>query len=466
MLLVLACCAKASRQFPMDLDLSKLPRQADAPLCSLIPGPSLALVAFHDPLRDLEKGLASPAGEALRKSGLLDDFVAVSWIERLQALRNRLSEDSLQPLPDLESLLEGPAALGIIGTDPGQAVGLVLVRRLTAGEERSLQFARALNAVHASGQDVEVERFLGIPLRRIRIGAAHWLSYYVLADRLVVSNDQNLLKRSARLALTREGVAASDQPLLRYAEVSGLNGDLAAALDGQAPARALGVQRRSGTLHGPPLGVRSLSLVGSNLNADLDPRVWGPQKIELTLSPDLGLMLTAPGLNLREAWQEVRPKLLPDAREAPLVEDLDRLAATLGRGFTGWLGSDRSGRPSLVVVLRMDGSQAIRGALLRVLADALSPEETFEEEVLPDASVLVCPHRGKEAAAFCLSFDDETLTFSTSRGALLAESWSAPMAALRADRATSKSRDRASPRFVAFLGPESDRFIGQWKVLP
>jgi hypothetical protein len=399
----------------------------------------------------------------VKASRLFDDLPALPWVERWQALRNRLSEEIRQPLPDLDALLDGPVVLGILPGDPDRPASFILVEGVRAEARPALEFARALNAVHAAGQDVEVERYLGIPVRRVRVGASQWLSYYVLADRLAVSNDSRVLKRSLDLALSREGVSAADQPLLRKAEADGANGELGAAFDGEMQGRTHGTQPRSGSGREAPLGVRSLSLAGPALVGDLDPELWAPEKVALELSADSGLLLSASGLGLRAAWQRARPRSLPDAQETSLLEDLDRLAASLGRGVVLRLGWESAGRPALALAMRVEAREASQAALTRLLHDALAPGATFEEERLPDNSVLICPRKGRGPPAFCTSLTAETLTFATSRAALVAgrPATTTPRAVPGSDGGT-----MAVPRLAADLSGTSGHFVGRWSLEP
>jgi hypothetical protein len=284
-----------------------------------------------------------------------------------------------------------------------------------------------------------------------------------MADRLVVSNNPGILKRSLTLALRGRGVSAAAQPLLRKAEADAATSDIGAALDGQPELVARRNQTRSGWSTEVPLGVRSLSVAGSSIAGDLEPELWGPGTIQLDLSARSGVLLSAPGLEVRALWQAVRPKTLSSAQETALAEDLDALVGSLGRGLVVRLGWEASGRFESAVALRVGSRDASHTALLRLLRDALATDRTFEEEALGPGEAVICPRRGKESPAFCISLAPETLSFATSRAALLVSRFATGAEGGTAGRGGSAI---SVPRLIADLTGGSGRFTGSWKLEP
>jgi hypothetical protein len=339
--------------------------------------------------------------------------------------------------------------LGVVPGDAERPVSFLLIERLRMEAQPALELARALNAVHPAGQDVEVERYLGIPLRKVRVGAAQWICYFVLADRLAVGSDLGVLKRSLKRALAGEGASAADQPLLKRAETAGMGGGLGAAFDGELSVGAPGGSRRAGNRREAPLGIHSLSLAGPDLAGDFDKGLWGSDKIELEISAASGLVFRAPGLDLQTLWQATRPKALTNPSEMALVDDIDGLTASLARGSVVSLSWSVAGEVGLSVAVPMRSREASRAALARLLRDALAGGEVAEEERTA-AGLVTCPRKRGEQPAFCCALTTDHLIAGTSRAALFAGS---PNGSPPADL-----------KLIAVLNREADGYAGHWNL--
>jgi hypothetical protein len=339
---LLPACHRGPRQLAVGLSLETFPHAGGAPLAALTPIPATLVVALRNPRQTLDAVEASDLAKWMRAQGLLEDQAAWPWLERWRILQARLAELSRQPVPELLHLLEAPAMVSV-----SPSGSWLYVARTNAGT--ALAFAETLNGVHPSGREVELDRRHGIPLRLVRFGNGR-LVYYVLADRLVLSDDLALLQRSLDIFFSDspQGSARASprfSPLESQAETTGL----ALSFDGQhAPAVAAA------------LGLRAWSATPEALSVDFDPQRWGsptagsPQLLAAPTVSTLGMRVDLPGLQPAAVWQAIRPASNP----TPLSNAVDGVASHLGRGlwiraaeesegglgFTAWL-SRRADEP-------------------------------------------------------------------------------------------------------------------------
>ena len=396
----LAACGRGRRPFALGAPLESLPRAGEGPLLGQLPGPVRFALAIARPLESWRAISASPLAKELEEKGLLRDLPALPWVERWEAARARLAELARLPVPGLDALLEGEALVAWVDDDAGGPGGVIWIERLGPKERLALALARALNAVHPSGRDVEIEQRLGLSLREVRIGPGQRVDYFVLADRLVIGSSRRAIERSVDLAISGIGVSAASQPTLRDLEARALAEGFAAVvvpLASQPIAAAIGPRAPLAALLP---GVRSLSLEGHTLAADLDPSLWALGSSATGQLPGAAgaFWFGAPGLDLGRAWTAVRPPP-GSAPEAELVlTDLDALARLLGRG--AWLGLVRApgGELSPEFGLRTKATEesspqasGLEPALRRLLTDATVSNRAGLERELTGGGRLFCP---------------------------------------------------------------------------
>ncbi|MHB8419844.1 MAG: hypothetical protein ACYDCL_17350 [Myxococcales bacterium] len=429
LLACLSCGGRAPRA--AGADLSRLPRAGDGPLAALLPGPYRFAAAFRDARASWLALRDSALAEALERSGLADGLPALPLVERWEALRARLGQLAHVPLPPLADLLDGPALLAELEKtgpatpeeegDAGQPEW-IWIERLGPAALPALAFARALNAVRPSGSEVEIEQRGGVSLRRVRLGPTLELTYFVIADRLVVATDRALADRSLDLALGRD----------RHGP--------AVPLDLEAEARANGFAARWHPEPGsrPPLpGVRWWHAAGRELTAELDGTVWGRPAVRAGTLPGELVRLSAAGLSLPRAWAAVRPAPDPAPEAAPelaVLDDLDALARTLGRGAFLSITRAPGGDPSFRLVLAT--AEDPTDALQKLLDDALEKPPEGEPEELPGGGTLLCPWgaSGPTCVAVCpgqISLAKRARLLERGCLALPAAATAAPVAELR-----------------------------------
>ncbi len=323
-LVVSAGCSRRPRQLPVGLSLDELPHAGRASLLALTPMPAFVVAAVQDPLASWTALEASDLLKRLRKQRLLDDAMAWPWFERWRVLQERLSELSRQPVPGLRSLLGAPAVFSL--TSEGDWLYVAGISHAPA-----LAFASALNGVHPSGREVELERRHGIPMRLVHFGEGQ-IVYYVLADRLVISDDPVLLGRSLDLLFSdgKQTSAASDP------RFSGIE------LQAERSGLALAVDPHNGSELLRSLGLRGLNAGPDAFSPQFDPARWatpdrGAPPAE-AVSPT-GARVDMAGLQLVPFWQALRSRLTSaSATPSPLLLACDALASGLGRGLWFRLG--------------------------------------------------------------------------------------------------------------------------------
>jgi hypothetical protein len=311
-------CGGGNRQYSVGLPLDSLPRAGGAPLVALTPAPAVLVAAIQNPLHAWESVERSGLASQLAAAGLLEDDSAWPWLERWRVLRGRLGELSRQPIPELRQLLAAPAVVSLSSEG-----GWLYAARIASGP--TLAFAAALNGVHPSGRDVELERRHGIPLRLVRFGESR-LAYYVLADRLVVSDDVSLLQRSLDLVFSNDTKASARAvPSFAALESRAETSEFALAIDGaHAPAVF------------SALGLRSLDETGNAVSVDFDAERWAAPSLNDPPGPEptsvgLSWRLDLSGLQCGPLWQAMRPVAAPPA----LLAAADAIAPRLGWGI--WL---------------------------------------------------------------------------------------------------------------------------------
>jgi hypothetical protein len=337
----LSGCSGGNRQYSVGLPLDTLPRAGGASLVALTPAPAVLVAAIQNPLHTWESIERSGLASQLAGAGLLEDNSAWPWLERWRVLRGRLGELSRQPIPELRQLLEAPAVVSL-----SPEGGWLYAARIASGP--TLAFAAALNGVHPSGRDVELERRHGIPLRLVRFRESR-LAYYVLADRLVVSDDVSLLQRSLDLVFSNDTKASARAvPSFAALESRAETSEFTLAIDGAhvpAPFSAL--------------GLRSLNQTGSAVSVDFDTERWAaPSLVDPPGPPPtsagLSCRVDLSGLQGGPLWQALRPATGP----AALLAAVDAVVPRLGRGL--WLRAQQEadGRIGIVLWVGLAGVSA------------------------------------------------------------------------------------------------------------
>jgi hypothetical protein len=178
--------------------------------------------------------------------------------------------------------------------------------------------------VHPSGREVELDRRHGIPLHLVRFGEGR-LVYYVLADRLVFSDDLRLLQRSLDLFSDAKQRSASSEPRFAQLEARAERAGLALAVDPQSGPSLLGA-----------VGLQALTAGPDDFIPDFDPERWAPPDRDVPpslVATQVGLQLDLSGLQLGPSWQALRPHV--SSVPAPLLSAWEGVVARLGRGL--WL---------------------------------------------------------------------------------------------------------------------------------
>ncbi|MHB1846064.1 MAG: hypothetical protein ACYCWW_14660 [Deltaproteobacteria bacterium] len=361
--LAAAACERSGQGSVID-GFESLPHAGAGPLAGGLPGPTAFALVMPSP-RALWKAIAeSPPAKALAGQGLDQDLEALPWAERLAALSARLSEGSGEA-EALGALLDGPAELAWT-SGPNGASGWLWLERLAPDRAALISLARLLYAVHPSGRDIELEHRWGVSIHRVRLSPTLVISYFVLADRFVASSDFTLATEALAVLLGKGTTPSPDARLV----------DLESSARGE-PLAALWLPsaQASGSPSGgeAPFGIRSLSVVGRKVIADLDPAEWGVGQ-PLSLAPPGGyLRLDAPGFVGARAWQELRRRIVGSVNSGKalgssdrtvsgdavrLVASLDALAAQLGVGASLWVGREVAGGIAGVLALRASGDAA------------------------------------------------------------------------------------------------------------
>ncbi len=230
----------------------------------------------------------------------------------------------------------------------------------------------------------------------MRLSPEGAVSYFVLADRLVLASRGALLARALEASIG-ERPAAPGAPVPFAGLEESARGHLFAAAfqPGEAGPEAASA----------PLGLRSIGAIDGTLSAELDLGAWGESAAPTLLPPGGIVRLEGPGLDGAAAWRSIRPA--PEPEGAALLGALDALAQRLGRGAGLWLGADGAGGLGGVLAWRTssEAAEPLERAARLAFVEA---EEPFEAALRGgrilcpggvDASVCVCSRAGWSAVA-------------------------------------------------------------------
>jgi len=423
-LLILAlasACSRTSKSFPIGGDLHSLPSAGSAPLMALVPAQAEAVIAFRDPAASLEALRATGFWTRFSSEGWLRDSLALPPVERWRAIQAKLSELARIPLPGPEALLHSQALLAWAPQTADRAGGLLYVARTDPSVERVWSLARALNAVRPSGREVELERIRGIPVREVSFGTGTWvpagqrLIYAVLADRLLVSTDENLMSEALALALDGQGHSLANRSPF---------GDLESRAQSVGFA---GAWLPSGDERLVP-GLRSAELDGRDLTLQLDPTLWSESSARPVADPSAIFLLGFSGLDPRATLAKFRPQL-ESAATAPVLQRLDALVGALGPGLFAEVVPDSRQERGIAVavdVLRAQSAQSLAeadepvAALAAVFLNHPQPAEPIPGGILHCSAIGSASGSaiGSEGDEVCLATCERVVRLAWPGGAL------------------------------------------------
>ncbi len=222
------------RAWEVGVPLSEMPAAASGELASFVPAGAPFLLVVRDPLRLLSQIRAAPRLAGFSAAEVLSELALSDSGATARALRQRLNELSRLPLPavDLSSLLDGPLALA--GREGPSRPEFLVVKRLSPAAQASWQLGQMLQAVQPTSREVRVERYRGLPLRKVLLDQRQRLTYFVLRDLLVAGTSDDWVKESADLALGEHRASAEQQPAFRAALAETRAAILTAAVDAEA----------------------------------------------------------------------------------------------------------------------------------------------------------------------------------------------------------------------------------------
>ncbi len=371
--------AGEERAYEVGAPLDDMPQSKPGALAGFVPAPAPVFLIADRPATLLQQIRASPRLRPLADPNVLQDFALSSAGATARALRQRLSELSRLPAAvDAAALLDGPVALAA-RTGPGDP-DLLLLKRLSPAASASWRAAQMLQAVRPSHTEVRVERYRGLPLRKVLVDERRRLTYAVLKDLLVAGTSDAWVKQSLDLALGAAGPGArtaQDQAAVAAALSSGASAALVAVVDAEA------VRAEPGK---PGLAALALSQIA-----------W----LRLTVEPAGALRLAAartlalsPAARGASALERFLPRRVSGALSRRL--DLSRaLAELLGDAAPAGAGAKEA--------------LALRKAILDTLAPKLGDELFwYSEGVELDDGRPVARHvfglRLKDPAGFATSF--------------------------------------------------------------
>jgi hypothetical protein len=226
----------AGRAYEVGAPLEDMPRAKPGPLAALVPAPAPVFVFSDRPGELLRQIRAAPRLRPLADPHVLQDLALSGAGATARALRQRLSELSRLPTAvDAAALLDGPLALAA-RAGPGDP-DLLFLKRLGPGAAASWRAAQMLQAVRPSHTEVRVERYRGLPLRKVLVDEGRRLTYAVLKDLLVAGTSDAWVKQSLDLALSEAGpgaLTAQQQPAIAAGLSSGAQAALTAIVDADA----------------------------------------------------------------------------------------------------------------------------------------------------------------------------------------------------------------------------------------
>jgi hypothetical protein len=216
-----ACrCSRPKVEQPVELGtpVGNLPGVHVEPLAAIVPGPVLLYAEAADPAGLIARLLAHPRFVALQKTDLWRELSFTDAGAAVLTLRQRVADLARVPLGDagLRGLFDGSAAIAIRPGAHGRYEWLI-VKSVAPRLRAALELASMLQSVRASEAEVRVERYRGLPLRKLRLSENERAAYYVLRDRLVIGSDEAWVKGSLDLASGDRGAPAASLSMLATA---------------------------------------------------------------------------------------------------------------------------------------------------------------------------------------------------------------------------------------------------------
>ncbi|EPX55904.1 hypothetical protein D187_008159 [Cystobacter fuscus DSM 2262] len=267
------CGDKDAKKGPVPSELLKsLPRAAVSRPSALVPkavldSPRSMVVATADARGTWDAFMRTAPGKALVEGRAIEHVSLSAQMERLLSFSHDLASASEHPLAAdrLAEALSGPAAIGVVDGDDGDA-DLVLVKEVDGSQEFVVRLALMVSTVKGFG--VSTKQHEGHPLHELRRGS-RTLHVAAFQNVLLASTDEALAKAALSLALDKGG--ESVESITGYKkEVDKLQGHRLAALMSLEP-------------DGPPALLLGLSRLVLGLDVDSGQLQLGG---ELSDSPD------------------------------------------------------------------------------------------------------------------------------------------------------------------------------------
>ncbi|WP_147333105.1 hypothetical protein [Archangium gephyra] len=264
---------KDAKKGPAPSELLKsLPKAAVFRPSALVPkavldSPRSMVVAAADARGTWDAFMQTAPGKALVEGRAIEHVSLSAQMERVLSLSHDLASASEHPLAAdrLAEALSGPAAIGVVDGDDGDAE-LVLVKEVDGSQEFVVRLALMASAL--KGYGVSTEPHEGHPLHKLRRGN-RTLHVAAFQNVLIAATDEKLAKAAVSLALGKGG--ESVESIAGYKkEVEKLQGHRLAALMSLEP-------------DGPPALLLGLSQLVLGLDVDSGQLQLGG---ELSDSPD------------------------------------------------------------------------------------------------------------------------------------------------------------------------------------
>ena len=431
-LLALSACTcgepATERAYEVGAAVKELPGSHQSSLAAMVPAPVALFVAMDSPTQALAAMRGSPRVAALFSPALLDAVALSDAGATTRALRMRLGELSQLPLPEssLSSLLDGPL---VVAARTGKLEpDFLLVKRLAPRIAASWKLAQVLQGVHPALSEVRVERYRGLPLRKVLLDSRRRLTYFVLRDLLVAGTSDEWVKQSLDLALGGVGAAASGQEAVRSALSEGKGAALLAVVDSE--------ELRGG---GGKASLGALLLAQTRWARAM---LWPGRPLQLSLSRTPAAAKALEGVKSGSLLAKYAPRtaLLAVSRSVDLGATLASLpaagAAKALQEELGRLTGPALGKESFWL---LDGVDPESEAMRHVVGLRLLPAAKGEELVVELSTRLLAEPRTsqREAGHLVICGGDRALCLTSDGSALLASN---SLAALRSALAVSEGR--------------------------
>jgi hypothetical protein len=395
----------------------------------LVPARVPFLLAIEKPAELAALIRSSPRLAGLADQRVLAELALSDAGATARALKQRLNDLSRAPFlgADPLSLLDGPL---VIAARQGRGnPDVLLVKRLSPKARASWQLASMLQAVSASLREVRVERYRGLPLRKVLVDARRRLTYVVLRDLLIAGTSDTWVKESLDLALGDAAPSAASQDSVKTAFLEERDALSFALVDAEVlrsepgrpgPFTLALAQARWLRLAASPKGLLQLTLDRPPL-----PSIQSPARRPKLLVEGFAPRGTVVAVSRSFDLPAIFGSLFPETAAAnPRRGDLESLRLELERALVSGLGQEafwiskgretQGGRAvaSHVVGLELRDSQKVAASLGPLLPKLLAPPISSERS---GAHELFC---GGDGEALCLAVAGNALLVGNSREAL------------------------------------------------